>query len=83
MNVDGAEGHKEFEGGAFIDLTRTSEINEKMWSELYLLNKEALLKKIDDFVLELNELREAISNNDKKKLEEKMIASSKIKKGVK
>ena len=52
-------------------------INEKLWSELFLDNKEALIKQIDLFTSELEELKDAIINDDDTVLKDKFISSKK------
>jgi prephenate dehydrogenase len=52
-------------GDSYRDLTRIAKINEVMWTELFLENKEALLKKINDFEKELDKLKNHIEKNDK------------------
>jgi len=56
---------KNFIGDSFRDLTRIAKINEDLWTELFLENKENLLNSIDDFQLQLNKLKKAlIEEND-------------------
>ena len=56
---------KNFIGDSFRDLTRIAKINEDLWTELFLENKENLLDSIDDFQLQLNKLKKAlIEEND-------------------
>ena len=45
-------------------------INENLWSELFLGNKEYLLAHIKSFEHELDLLKNAIQNEDKKALQE-------------
>jgi len=73
---------KKYIGDSYRDLTRISIINEKLWPELFLYNKVALLKKINAFEIELNNFKKAIESNDNKKLEELMIKSTKIRKNM-
>ncbi len=56
-------------GDSYRDLTRIAKINEIMWTELFLENKQALLNKIDDFSIELNKLKTMIILDDKKGIE--------------
>lgn len=37
----------EYTGDSFRDLTRIAKINETMWTELFLLNKDILLSEIE------------------------------------
>lgn len=57
-----------FIGDSYRDLTRIANINEELWSELFLGNKENLLKIIDNFDEELLKMKKAIEKEDKKVL---------------
>jgi len=59
-----------FIGDSYRDLTRIANINEELWSELFLGNKNNLLKAINNFELELDLIKKAIYDNDKEKLME-------------
>lgn len=50
--------------------TRIARINEKMWAELFLWNKENLIAEIDQFDSALDQLRDALVADDRDKLEE-------------
>ena len=63
-----AEHHKGFSAGSYKDMTRVAWLNEHMWSELFLENKEPLLFEIDSIIGSLCEYRDAIKNNDAEKL---------------
>lgn len=63
-------------GDSFRDLTRIARINDAMWSELFLLNKDALLRQTDAFLNELTELRNMIANDDREGLRRKMRLSA-------
>jgi prephenate dehydrogenase len=52
-------------------------INEKLWSELFLDNKAALIKEIEMFQNELENVKRAISSENIDVLEEKFISSRK------
>lgn len=54
-----------FIGDSYRDLTRIANINEELWSELFLGNKDNLLKAINNFELELDLIKKAIHDNDK------------------
>ena len=66
-----------YTGDSFRDLTRIANINDKMWSELFLLNKEPLLREMDSFISELTSLREMLINDDREGLRKKMKLSTK------
>ncbi|MBQ8293564.1 MAG: prephenate dehydrogenase [Bacilli bacterium] len=66
----------EYTGDSFRDLTRIAKINENMWSELFLLNKEELLNQMNLFLKQFNELKETIENDDVEKMKDIMRLST-------
>ena len=76
MNCNTSEGLEKYTGDSFRDLTRIAKINDRMWSELFLMNKDALVREIDSFVSELNEFRELVADGNVKGMREKMRAST-------
>lgn len=68
MNLKNSE--KFFIGGSFKDATRVALINSSLWSELFLANKDNLLKQISEFEKNLSALKTAVKNNDAAELEE-------------
>ena len=77
MNSRNVEEMIRYTGDSFRDLTRIAKINENLWSELFLLNKEQLVRDIDDFSNELNMFKELLLNNKEDDIKEKMILSTK------
>jgi prephenate dehydrogenase len=66
----------EYTGDSFRDLTRIAKINENMWSELFLLNKEELLKQMDLFLEQFNKLKQTIEEENVEKMKEIMRLST-------
>ncbi|MGM9978001.1 MAG: prephenate dehydrogenase [Clostridium sp.] len=66
-----------FIGDSYRDLTRIANINEDLWSELFLGNKENLLKAINNFELQLDLIKKAIYDDDKEALKQYFIKSTK------
>ena len=66
-----------FIGDSYRDLTRIANINEDLWSELFLGNKENLIKAINKFEKQLDLLKEAIEDNDVEALKKHFIQSTK------
>ncbi len=66
-----------FIGDSYRDLTRIANINEDLWSELFLGNKENLLKAINNFELQLDLIKKAIYDDDKEALKKYFIKSTK------
>lgn len=65
-----------YTGDSFRDLTRIAKINDEMWSELFLLNREELLKQIDLFMERMGSLRESIAAGDTESLRSMMRLST-------
>lgn len=66
-----------FIGDSYRDLTRIANINEILWSELFLNNKEYLLESIEEFEQQIILFKNALQYNDVNKLQEMFIKSSK------
>ena len=59
-----AQSHKGFSAGSYKDLTRVAWLNENMWTELFLANKDPLLFELDNIINSLSEYKKAIEDND-------------------
>ena len=55
----------DYTGDSFRDLTRIANINDAMWSELFLMNRDALLRQMDGFIGELEVLRGLLADGDR------------------
>lgn len=66
----------DYTGDSFRDLTRIASINEKMWSELFLLNKKYLLQHMDAFISEMTQFRDLLADDNKEGMEDKMRLST-------
>ncbi len=58
----------DFSAGSFKDLTRVAKLNETMWAELFLSNKEALLPELKEFMEHMGEYIDAIEEEDRERL---------------
>ncbi len=67
----------DYTGDSFRDLTRIANINDLMWSELFMLNREPLLKYMDIFLDEFASLRDMIRDGRVEEMREKMRLSTK------
>lgn len=76
MNTNDNTHLVEYTGDSFRDLTRIAKINENLWSELFFLNKDNLIREIDDFVGEINNLKQKLIQNDIDGLKELFIQST-------
>ncbi len=63
-----AGSHKGFSAGSYKDLTRVARLNPRMWAELFMDNRENVIKEIDWMVGFLNEYKDAIINDDEERL---------------
>ncbi len=68
MNCKDDEDLKKYTGDSFRDLTRIAKINENLWYELFVENKDLLLKQMDEFMLTLNDFRVSLANEDETKI---------------
>lgn len=66
----------DYTGDSFRDLTRIARINDAMWSELFLMNREPLLRQIDGFLKELTGFRDMLAAGDREGMREKMRLST-------
>lgn len=59
-----AKAHKGFSAGSYKDMTRVAWLNPPMWAELFLDNKENLLKEINYLMANLEDYKKAIEDED-------------------
>ena len=64
MTCNDKENMEKFTGDSFRDLTRIARINDLMWSELFVANKDVLLEQMDLFVDKFNALRAMLESED-------------------
>ena len=76
MTCSKSEHLVDYTGDSFRDLTRIARINENMWSELFELNKTALLAQMDKFRTEFNEFYRILESDDIEAMKEKMRQST-------
>ncbi len=53
-----------FTAGSFQDMTRIATLNENMWTDLFMQNREALLYELDTLIENLGKYRSALSESD-------------------
>ena len=64
MTCNDKENMEKFTGDSFRDLTRIARINDLMWSELFVANKDMLLDQMNMFIEKFNELRAMLKEED-------------------
>lgn len=76
MTCNTSDGLEKYTGDSFRDLTRIAKINDAMWSELFLMNKDALLSEMDSFISEFERLKDMIKCGDRDGMREMMRKST-------
>ena len=63
-----AKKHKGFSAGSYKDMTRVAWLAPHMWAELFMENKEFLLKEIDCYIEHLSQYKTAMEQGDEEEL---------------
>ena len=71
-----------YSAGGLRDFTRIAASNPIMWRDIFIQNKTNTSKEIEKFIANLEDLKNAIENEDGKKLEEIFIKTKKIRKEI-
>ena len=71
-----------FSAGSFKDMTRVAKLNEEMWTELFLENREALVREIDTLVEELAAFAYTIRRGDRENLRNMLKRAREIKEAI-
>ena len=64
MTCNDKENMEKFTGDSFRDLTRIARINDLMWSELFVENKDMLLEQMNLFINKFNDLKDMLESED-------------------
>ena len=72
MTCNDKEDMEKFTGDSFRDLTRIARINDAMWSELFMENKDALLKQMTLFADKFSQLKDMIEHGQVEEMREMM-----------
>lgn len=71
--------HKGFSAGSYRDVSRVANINAKLWSELFLENKEPLVEELDILIDNITNIINSIKNEDKEQLYKLLEKGRKVK----
>ena len=63
-----AGAHKGFSAGSYKDMTRVAWLAPQMWAELFLENKDFLLKELDFFMASMQQYRDALAADNQQEL---------------
>lgn len=77
-----APNHSGYSAGSYRDVSRVARINADMWTELFIDNKDALVREIDDLVSNLMKFKYCIVNEDADALHDLMEKGNKIKEEI-
>lgn len=72
-----------FTGGSFQDMTRIAGVDEDMWTQLYMLNREPILAELRGLIDALGVYEQAIAQGDEEKLRAALAAGKAIRKKIK
>ena len=64
MTCNDKDNMEKFTGDSFRDLTRIARINDLMWSELFVSNKDVLLEQMNRFINKFNDLKTMLEAED-------------------
>ena len=77
-----APSHAGYSAGSYRDVSRVARINADMWADLFIDNKDALVREIDDLVSNLMQFKYNIVNEDSPALKDLMNRANKIKEEI-
>lgn len=77
-----ARNHDGFSAGSYKDLTRVAWLNETMWTELFLENKEHLISELDYFIKSVSEYKTALEQEDAAALRQLLADGKKCKEDI-
>lgn len=72
MNASDNTHLAQYTGDSFRDLTRIANINEDLWPELFVMNKDNLLREMDEFDAEMKRFRSLLEQENYEGMKEKM-----------
>ena len=72
----------QYSAGGLRDFTRIAASDPLMWKDIFIDNSENILKVLDNYSKNLNEIKDAIKNKDSKKLLEIFSTTKKVRKEI-
>ena len=74
--------HKGFSAGSYRDVSRVAHINEVLWAELFLENREPLVEELNELIRHLDGIKNTIENNDREALQTLLRCGRQIKEAL-
>lgn len=71
--------HNGFSAGSYRDVSRVANINSRLWSELFLENREPLIEELDILIDNITAIINAVKENDREKLSELLEQGHRVK----
>ena len=71
-----------YSAGGLRDFTRIAASDPLMWKDIFIDNSDNILKVLDNYSKNLNEIKEAIKNKDSKKLLDIFSSTKKVRKEI-
>lgn len=68
MNSPTSATHKGYSAGSYHDVSRVASVDENLWTQLFMQNKDNLLYEIDILIRNLQDYKEAVARNDSSRL---------------
>jgi prephenate dehydrogenase/cyclohexadieny/prephenate dehydrogenase len=72
----------QYSAGGLREFTRIAASDPLMWKDIFIDNSENILKVLDNYLKNLNEIKDAIKNKDSKKLLEIFSSTKKVRKEI-
>ena len=74
--------HQGFSAGSYRDVSRVANINDALWSRLFLSNRECLVEELDELLKNLEAIRDAVDAGDEERLRGLLQKAAQIKREV-
>ena len=74
--------HKGFSAGSYRDVSRVANINSKLWSELFIENREPLIKELDILIENITAISDSVKAGDREKLSGLLERGHKVKQAL-
>ena len=72
----------QYSAGGLRDFTRIAASDPLMWKDIFFDNSDNILKVLDNYSKNLNEIKSAIKNKDSKKLLDIFLSTKKVRKEI-
>ena len=74
--------HQGFSAGSYRDVSRVANINDALWTRLFLDNRECLVDELEQLLENLEKFRDAVDQADEEELRQLLKTAAQIKREV-